>query len=222
MRSMPVSDAEAFETATGKGDAPDSISLSPAPMERHLRCSLCPHTVALITLRQLENDGMKMNDEWQSLRSVFSSGHCQLEAGLRGMIDAIRTENFPLAANLAEDLDRTSGPHVEFEERYLFPLVEEEAGEAYATRLYDDHAELLGTLVEVQRLKEVSCPSPKSERRWLESLERGLERLSDTRRLLRYLGQASAEEKTRMLQRHHLLHRRAHRWSQLHPISDQP
>lgn len=161
-----------------------------------------------------------MNEDWQSLRNVFSSGHQNLEFGLRQMIDAIVERDYGGVAAIADDLDRTSGPHVEFEERYVFPAVEQEAGEAYATQLYDDLAELLDTLVELRELQAYDLPSQQTRQRWLANLRRGLKNLNSTLSLFNYLRATSDEEKRRLLERHRSLCRRAHRWSQLHPIHD--
>lgn len=163
-----------------------------------------------------------MNDVWESLRTVFCHGHRQLADGLRGMIEAIEDEDCPLASKLAEDLDRRAGPHVEFEERYLYPVVEDEFGEAYATKLYEEHAELIATLIELQQLDLESRPSSESKARWLECLNNGLSHLNVSQTLLNYLRPMSTEQKAQLLQRHQNLLARGHRWSQLHPTCDDP
>jgi hypothetical protein len=133
------------------------------------------------------------------------------------MIQAIERDEYETAVNLAEDLDSRSGPHIEFEERYIFPVLEEEFGEAYATRLYDEHADLIATLVELQQFDASSRPPTEAKKRWLEDLRTGLARSTESKTFLGNLRAMSPEQKALLLNRHRRLRLRAHRWSQLHP-----
>ncbi len=135
------------------------------------------------------------------------------------MIDAFQADDYETIAHLAEDLDRSCGPQVEFEERYLFPEVEEKWGEAYAVKLYKEHGEVIGTLMELQQLNLQSPPSSELKERWLARLRQGSEQVTTWNTLLNQLSTVSPEQKLQLLNRLQTLRKRGHRWSQLHPSS---
>ncbi len=182
-----------------------------AGLEHRLLSSNCSHQRIHLGINRT------MKDIWQSLRAAFTEGHRQIADGLQSMIQAVQRNDFETVITLADQLDRQSGPHIEFEERYLYPIVEQEAGEAYATRLYDEHDEVIATLMELKRFDPLSEPTDELKKRWLDGLKKGLEHSTDSDTLIQYLGNMPSDQKEQLLQRHHRLCSRGHRWSQLHP-----
>lgn len=162
-----------------------------------------------------------MMSVWDSLQANLLRGHRQLAEGLSGTIAVLERGDFGTAAKLADELDRDAGPHVEFQERYLFPVVEEQQGEAIAVKLYDELGSVVATLMELQRLSSGLSPSATMKRRWLRSLRRGLRHLRRTRPMFACLAEQPIRRKAELLRRHERLRRRPHRWSQLHPSLQQ-
>ena len=181
---------------------------------------LLPFSHYPLTWSDIENHGFlpsTMDYVWKALHTAYSEGHQRLVAGLRQIIQAIEQEDYATAVESAGEIDRLAGPHVEFEERYLYPVVEEIDGEATASRLYTQHVHSIATLHELEHWPEGVAPHADVRQRWLCSLRSAVEHAAQTHALLNYLGGMPLAQKQQMLRRHEALQQHGHRWSELHP-----
>lgn len=158
-----------------------------------------------------------MNENWSVLEQSFLEDHRLLTQGFQTLIDAIQRGDWAIAKNLALELDRRFGPHVEFQERFLYPIVEDHHGEAYTARLFDEHVAAARTLVRIQGIDPASPPTRKDREAIREGLQKGLDHAASCATLLSHLEVLSPEEQQRLRRRLDRLRVIGHRWSELHP-----
>ena len=77
--------------------------------------------------------------EWPLMTTAFVDDHRQLTRALKQLKDALGRHDLSEAKRIAEELDRAAGPHILFEEVYLYPEVARERGRDYIDRLYEEH-----------------------------------------------------------------------------------
>jgi len=73
------------------------------------------------------------------LETEFLSDHKRMTRGFRDLIKALQANKPADAHRLAAELDFVAGPHIEFEERVLYPRVEGARGEEYGANLRHEH-----------------------------------------------------------------------------------
>jgi hypothetical protein len=73
------------------------------------------------------------------LRDAFLEDHRALTRGLTRLVQALQQNDVALAVQLAEQLDRTVGAHMEFEEHVFYPELEKVLGAEFVSRLYHEH-----------------------------------------------------------------------------------
>ncbi|TWU55884.1 hemerythrin domain-containing protein [Rubripirellula reticaptiva] len=158
-----------------------------------------------------------MNTAWNELQTAFVNDHIAMTHGYRDLLEAVQSGDFESASRLASDLDKVAGPHIEFEETCLYPEVEESRGETYTARLYDEHAEILRAVVELQSLSDDAKPTKRRVKQWQEQLQHGLDHAAACGSLLSHLGTQSADQQQSLLNTLLLLRQQGRRWSELHP-----
>ena len=77
--------------------------------------------------------------EWSSLATAFVDDHRQLTRSLKQLKDTLGRHDLSEAKRIAEELDRAAGPHILFEEVFLYPEVARARGRDYIDRLYEEH-----------------------------------------------------------------------------------
>ena len=77
--------------------------------------------------------------EWSPLTTAFVDDHQQLTRALKQLKDALGRHDLSEAKRIAEELDRAAGPHILFEEAFLYPEVARARGRDYIDRLYEEH-----------------------------------------------------------------------------------
>ena len=159
-----------------------------------------------------------MSDAWELLEQAFIEDHRRLSRGYRDIMEAIEDDNFPAARAIAENLDRAAGPHIEFEERYLYPEVRRSRGECYAARLLSEHTDALETLVDLQQCD--SLPSDTQKQHWLNGMRRGLDHAASCGTLLSHLQTFDPQRQRTLLTRLDELRLRGKKWSELHPVHE--
>lgn len=158
-----------------------------------------------------------MASTWDQLQTAFVDDHRAMTRGYRDLIEAIRSGDYLSASSLAVKLDRVAGPHIEFEEHCLYPTVSDSRGAEYTDRLYDEHAEVLSAIVDLQTISEAS-PPPTKERvaQWERKLQHGLDHAAACGSLLSHLGALSEAQQRTFLNHLLQLRRDGRRWSELH------
>ncbi len=85
------------------------------------------------------------------LRELLARDHRRSRKLLKGIKTALAEQQIGRARQMAEALNQDAGPHVHFEERFLFPALEPWLGPTCVLALAGAHRE---AAVEVQRLVE--------------------------------------------------------------------
>jgi Hemerythrin HHE cation binding domain len=73
------------------------------------------------------------------LTTAFVDDHQQLTRALKQLKDALGRHDLSEAKRIAEELDCAAGPHILFEEAFLYPEVARAHGRDYIDRLYEEH-----------------------------------------------------------------------------------
>lgn len=160
------------------------------------------------------HQGTAMNDTMHELENAFIEDHQKLSRGYWNIIDAIQAGNFDKARTLAEELDRVAGPHIEFEEKYLYPEVRQSRGDDYTDNLYSEHSDTIETLIELQSVD--NAPSATQTQRWLAGMQRGLDHAASCGTLLSHLDVLDPTRQKSLLEKLIELRQSGKRWSQLH------
>ena len=75
----------------------------------------------------------------KALREAFLEDHKQLTRGLTRTIEALRNGDDATATQVADTMDRTVGPHMEFEETVFYPELAKILGEPFVEHLEIEH-----------------------------------------------------------------------------------
>ncbi len=156
-----------------------------------------------------------MASTWEQLEAAFVADHRVMTRGYVELLRAIKNRDFGSATQIAAELDRLAGPHIEFEQEYLYPEVQKIRGQSYASRLYDEHAEVLSAIVELKGLSPDSDPDDGQLSSWTEKIQHGLDHAAACGSLLSHLEAQSAPQQQQLLQSLRELREQGHRWSDL-------
>lgn len=149
------------------------------------------------------------------LQRAFIDDHRTLLRGYTQLIQTLETRDFVRVAEEACRLDRLAGPHIAFEERFLYPKVRESRGESYASKLYNDHVVILETLIELQNLESDSELTNADLTVLTQRLRRGLDHAVACGSLLSQLQTLSDSEQAKALEQLDQLRAQAIPWSEL-------
>lgn len=156
-----------------------------------------------------------MNSIWNELRDAFVDDHRKMTQGYERLLTAIDAGDFASASNMAVRLDELAGPHIEFEERFLYPTVKSIRGEAYVSNLYDEHAKIVRAISEIASLQPGASPTAQQAARWTTQLKHGLDHAASCGSLLSHLQVQSVEKQREYLQAIQRLRKGGTRWSEL-------
>lgn len=80
------------------------------------------------------------------LEKEFAHDHRHLTRGFSEIIRALQVNDWAEAQRLAAWLNQKGGPHIDFEERILYPEVAAARGQDYANNLYREHRVAISAL----------------------------------------------------------------------------
>jgi hemerythrin-like domain-containing protein len=80
-----------------------------------------------------------MTAEQNPLTEAFVSDHRQITRRLSRLLKAVRDGDFEQSREIAVEVNRLAGPHIQFEEEFLYPHIARLLGRDYAVRLYEEH-----------------------------------------------------------------------------------
>ncbi len=163
-----------------------------------------------------------MSSTWERLRNAFVDDHRIMTRGYVDLLDAVQSRDFALASQIAAQIDELAGPHIEFEEQCLYPEVTKIRGDAYTSRLYDEHHEILRALVELKSLAPESTPDDSRVARWAEQIQHGLDHAAACGSLLSHLQAQSNRQQEQYLESLERFRNQGHRWSDLHCSTKNP
>ncbi len=73
------------------------------------------------------------------LVEAFEEDHRHLTRGLHQLLEAVRRGDVSAAREVAKEVDRVVGCHIDFEERVFYPQLLDHLGSEYVDRLYSEH-----------------------------------------------------------------------------------
>jgi hypothetical protein len=73
------------------------------------------------------------------LVDAFEQDHRLLTQGLDRVLRQVRSREYADATSAADELDQIAGPHISFEEEIFYPTLERTLGQAFVSRLFDEH-----------------------------------------------------------------------------------
>ncbi|MEM9587516.1 MAG: hemerythrin domain-containing protein [Planctomycetota bacterium] len=157
-----------------------------------------------------ENEGT-----WDQLKHRFVDDHRLMTRAYRDLIKSLDEEDFERVAQLADELDRHAGPHIEFEESHLYPRVRESRGDRYADTMYQQHGEILETIRELCDADFSVKPTANQVHRWQIGLQEGIDHAVTCGTLLSHLQALDPSVQEELLEESKRLRRRGRRWSEL-------
>ena len=153
-----------------------------------------------------------------SLKEEFTRDHRKLTRGYLAIARALEKNELEKAKALADELDQVAGPHIEFEEEFLYPHVAEKRGDPFAARLYDEHSEILEAIRELRQCTEMSIENQKL---LSDGMQVGLQHAATCGTLLSHLSVLPGPVQTQLLEEYLRLKKTGKRWTQLNDSPNQ-
>ena len=153
-----------------------------------------------------------MSDQQTILKNEFLSDHQQMTRLLvqlhRALVDGDRL----LAKKLAVELDQHVGPHIQFEETVLYPLVAKSLGTEFSKQLYSEHSDIkraVRYLVTTDQPTQISIDTLEELKN---DLDTGVKHAESCGTLLSYLTNLPEKETTSALKQLRDLRKANRRW----------
>ncbi|MHC4989450.1 MAG: hemerythrin domain-containing protein [Planctomycetota bacterium] len=154
------------------------------------------------------------------LSRAFLEDHRKMTQCLSGLLEAIRNNEPERARELADELDRVAGSHIEFEEAVFYPTLERTLGPEDTRRLYHEHR--VG-LKAVTTLRDRPTEQPFSETEvagLADDVQTALDHAVSCGMLLGNVSALDEADQAEMLHQLEAARQRGRRWSELHPTED--
>ena len=153
-----------------------------------------------------------MKDE-NPLVKAFLEDHKHLTQGFSSLLRALKENDFAAASQIADDIDRLAGPHIEFEEEFFYPVVERARGREYVSRLYKEHG---AGLRAVKALRAAAHePDKKGTEALLEAAQTALDHAVSCGTLLSHVTTLGESEQAELLQKLLDLRKQGRRWTEM-------
>ena len=150
-----------------------------------------------------------------SLSKAFMEDHRDLTQGFAQILLALRVNDLQRAALIAERLDRTAGPHIEFEEKVLYPAVAKDRGGQYTARLYREHRLGVELLVRLMESKGKTKLEALEREKSIQDVQIVVDHALSCGTLLSHLTILETEEQEKLLKQLLDFRQAGHLWSQL-------
>jgi hypothetical protein len=159
-----------------------------------------------------------------SLSQYFLKAHQHFIRGLNRIVECLERNDPRTAAQAALDLDRRSGPHVEFEETEFYPLLVQPLGQQFVSQLYREHMAGLDALRAILAHDQTASYSEEEQRMLVEKARIALDHATSCGTLLSHVAGLTEDHKQELLRHYRQIERRGRRWTELHapPGSSSP
>lgn len=137
---------------------------------------------------------MKQNE----LEREFVVDHRKTSKAIQALMSAVSAGNDQQLQTAAEELDQVAGPHIAFEECWLYPLVGKIRGKDFEEHLKDEHQEVVEALTQI-RQADSSDISDTQRAEWLRQLQIGLDHVVTCGTLLSHLTVLSDAQRASLL-----------------------
>jgi hypothetical protein len=155
---------------------------------------------------------------WAELQRIFTEDHREMMRGFQELIDALRARRDQDAVQIADRLDQSAGPHIEFEEKHLYPIISQSHGPQYTSLLYEEHSQVLDAIRTLQNYRTESAVQPLTDQlreRLIGELMVGIDHATTCGTLLGRLTSLPPEIQEALLERLEEIRKVAHRWTEL-------
>ena len=155
------------------------------------------------------------SDESLSLAAAFTEDHRHFTRGLSRLLKALEDDDLAAAVELADDLDRVVGPHIEFEEEVFYPEVARARGGDYVRQLYLEHRIGQNALRALLAHRTDAALAPRERDDLIAQLRTAQDHALSCGTLLSHITCQGPEAQQRMLEQRNEMLERGHRWTQL-------
>lgn len=145
------------------------------------------------------------------LAKAFLEDHKHLTQGFSSLLRALEEDDIAKASEIANDIDRLAGPHIEFEEEFFYPVVERSRGREYVSRLYKEHGAGL-QVVKSLREREKKL-DPKETEALVTAARTALDHAVSCGTLLSHVTTLGEQEQADLLQKLLDLRKHGRRWT---------
>ena len=150
-----------------------------------------------------------------SLENAFLEDHRKMMRLMLQLLQALQAGESRLAVETAERLDRQAGPHIEFEEAVLYPLVARAEGQAFAERLYSEHQVVLRAIKRLLIRGEDRPLDSEAQSDLIDDVQVGLDHAESCGTLVSHLASMPPDQQRQSLERLAQFQREGLRWSEL-------
>ncbi len=151
------------------------------------------------------------------LGRAFVEDHKKLTKGLRRLLRAVKGNEPRETLLAAQDLDAAAGPHIQFEEEYLYPHVREVRGDEMTRQLYDEHQTGQTALKTALQGDGKQPLDAELQARVLGQLETAMDHVIACGTLLSHVTTLDASRQEELLGKLLQLRKEGRRWSELPP-----
>lgn len=156
-----------------------------------------------------------MSRHRSTLEEAFQEDHRVMTQGFSRLLKALEEDDLPQAIEIADDLDRHVGPHIEFEERVLYPQVSKDRGAAYVDQLYDEHQTALQAVNFLRGCRGKKKLTSEDRHRLIEQVKTALDHAISCGTLLSHLTVLDANRQQVLVEELNAFRRKQHRWTEL-------
>jgi hypothetical protein len=156
-----------------------------------------------------------MNKAYEELKTAFIEDHRELSQGYVKLLQLLEKKELAKLIKESRRFDAMAGPHIAFEETFLYPILVESFGVAYVNNLMAEHSEVLVALLSILKLDANAPLSDKKMHELQESLKRGLEHSESCGSLISYLKVLNTERQKKLLSDLLLFRQLRTSWSEL-------
>lgn len=146
----------------------------------------------------------------------FVADHRRMTRRLAELLATVRRGDLKTAVDEADRIDREAGPHIEFEERVLYPEVGKARGAALEEKLRAEHETIRGGLLRLKQLKDQDARNPQVRDELEKTFETAIEHAEHCGTLISHLEVLPPQRKQAALNRLEEFRRAGRRWTELH------
>lgn len=149
------------------------------------------------------------------LGEAFVEDHQHLTRGLNDILEALHRSDLQGAAQMAGELDIIAGPHIQFEEEVLYPVVAKECGQEFVNKLYHEHQMGKDALKILVQYQEGKTDFAQKLTPLIENLEIALDHVLSCGTLLSHVTNLDEQTQEEMLKKLQKCHSQKKCWTEL-------
>ncbi|NQV28978.1 MAG: hemerythrin domain-containing protein [Rhodopirellula sp.] len=148
-----------------------------------------------------------------ALEEEFATDHRKLTRGFAALLEALKTAHDDEARQVADHIDLVGGPHIEFEETVLYPVVERVEGPTFASQLYSEHRTAFEAVAWLLKHTEKEPIDDIARARLVDQVQTGLDHAESCGSLMGHLTALDESQHETFLQKLYACREAGRRWS---------